>query len=147
MAIVLMTTNRWKIPEYRRFLARHAQEVVVEPPSEMPGVIASYLDAARAVLADESNIFDPASDLVEVGYVGLARNICRLHDNLAASLLIWRLYDALVELEALAVTADEAVTMLPAGPTGKHKRTLAWLYSLVGKTAGQASTALELGTR
>jgi hypothetical protein len=48
-------------------------------------------------------------------------------DNLATSLLIRRLYDALVELEALAVTADEAVTML------------------VGRTAGQTSTTLGLG--
>jgi hypothetical protein len=66
-------------------------------------------------------------------------------DNLATSLLIRRLYDALVELEALAMTADEAVTMLPAGPTGRHKRTVARLYSLVGRTAGQASSVLELG--
>lgn len=44
-------------------------------------------------------------------------------DNLATSLLIRRLYDALVELESLAMTADEAVSMLPAGPTGRHKRT------------------------
>jgi hypothetical protein len=51
-----------------------------------------------------------------------------LPDNLATSILIRRLYDALVELEALAVTADAAVTMLPAGPTGRYKRTLARLY-------------------
>jgi len=74
-----MTVNRWKIPEYRRFLARHAQAVVVEPPSEVPAVILSYLETARAVLADESNIFDPAGDLVEPDHVGPARNICRLH--------------------------------------------------------------------
>jgi hypothetical protein len=65
-------------------------------------------------------------------------------DNLATSILIRRLYDALVELEALAVTADEAVTMLPAGPTGRYKRTLARLYSLVGRTAGQANATLGL---
>jgi len=35
--------------------------------------------------------------------------------------------------------------MLPAGPTGKHKRTLTRLYTLVGRTAGQASATLELG--
>jgi hypothetical protein len=66
-------------------------------------------------------------------------------DNLATSLLIRRLYDALVELEDLAMTADEAVSMLPAGPTGRHKRTLTRLYTLVGRTAGQASSTLELG--
>jgi hypothetical protein len=66
-------------------------------------------------------------------------------DNPDPSLLIRRLYDALVELEALAITADEAVTMLPAGPTGRHKRILTRLYTLVGRTAGQASAVLELG--
>jgi hypothetical protein len=66
-------------------------------------------------------------------------------DNLATSLLIKRLYDALVELEALAMTADEAVSMLPAGPTGRYKRTLTRLYTLVGRTADQASATLELG--
>jgi hypothetical protein len=64
-------------------------------------------------------------------------------DNLATSLLIRRIYDALVELEALAVTADETVTMLPAGPTGRYKRTLARLYALVGRTAGRASATQE----
>jgi hypothetical protein len=63
----------------------------------------------------------------------------------AASLLIRHLYERLVELEALAVTADEAVTMLPAGPTGRYRRTLARLYALAGRTAGQASATLGLG--
>ena len=56
-------------------------------------------------------------------------------DNFILGLRIRCIYDALVELEALAITADEAVTMLPAGPTGRYKRTLARLYSLVGRTA------------
>ncbi len=77
--IVLMTTNRWKIAEYRRFLGRHAQTLVVADPSENVDVLRGYLQTARAVLSDESNIFDPAGDLVEPGYVGPARNICRLH--------------------------------------------------------------------
>jgi hypothetical protein len=51
----------------------------------------------------------------------------------------------MVELEAFAITADDAVTMLPAGPTGRHKRTLTRLYTLVGWTASQASATLELG--
>jgi hypothetical protein len=79
MTIVLMTTNRWKIPEFRRFLARHAQTLVVEPPTESSEIVAGWLASARAVLADESNIFDPAGDLVAHDYVGPARNICRLH--------------------------------------------------------------------
>jgi hypothetical protein len=48
-----------------------------------------------------------------------------------------------VELEGIAVTADEAVTMPPPFPSGKHKRTLRRLYTLVGKTASRASEALE----
>ena len=52
-------------------------------------------------------------------------------------------YDDLVEVEALAVTADEAVTNLPPSPTGKHKRTLARLFTLVAKTSGRAQGALE----
>jgi hypothetical protein len=60
-------------------------------------------------------------------------------------ILIRILYDDLVEVEALAVTADEAVTMLPPNPTGKHKRTLDRLFTLVGKTSSRAFAALERG--
>jgi hypothetical protein len=35
--------------------------------------------------------------------------------------------------------------MLPPTPSGKYKRTVARLYTLVGRTAGQASEVLELG--
>jgi hypothetical protein len=66
-------------------------------------------------------------------------------DNFTLGLRIRRIYDALVEMEALAITADEAVTNLPVTPTGRNKRTIARLYSLVGRTAGQASAVLELG--
>jgi hypothetical protein len=66
-------------------------------------------------------------------------------DNFTLGLRIRRIYEALVELEALAITADEAVNNLPAGPTGRHKRTLARLYLLVGQTAGRATATLELG--
>jgi hypothetical protein len=66
-------------------------------------------------------------------------------DNFALGLRIGRVYEALVELEALAITADEAVTSLPSTPTGRHRRTLARLFSLVGSTASQATAALELG--
>jgi len=79
MTIVLMTANRRKIAEYRRFLARHAQELLVEQPTEELASIGSWLETARAVLADESNIFDLDGDLVEPTYDGPARNICRLH--------------------------------------------------------------------
>lgn len=54
-------------------------------------------------------------------------------------------YDGLVEIEALAVTADEAVTNLPVTPTGKYKRTLKRLYTLVGKTSERAQGVLERG--
>ena len=52
-------------------------------------------------------------------------------------------YEDLVEVEALAVTADEAVTQLPSKPRGKYGRTLARLYTLVSKTSGRAQGALE----
>ena len=52
-------------------------------------------------------------------------------------------YEDLVEVEALAVTADEAVTNLPPRPRGKYGRTLARLYTLVSKTSGRAQGALE----
>jgi hypothetical protein len=57
--------------------------------------------------------------------------------------LIALLYEDLVEVEALAVTADEAVTNLPPRPRGKYGRTLARLYTLVSKTSGRAQGALE----
>ncbi|MBL8914065.1 MAG: hypothetical protein JNM17_25395 [Archangium sp.] len=79
MSVVLMTHNAWKVAEYRRFLGRHAQTLHVEPPTESKEQLLGWLDEARAVLADESNIFDPSGDLVRPGYVGPARNICRLH--------------------------------------------------------------------
>jgi hypothetical protein len=59
------------------------------------------------------------------------------------SVLIERLYGDLVELEGLAVTADECVTALPVFPTGKDRRTLRRLYVLVGATAERASEVLE----
>jgi hypothetical protein len=58
-------------------------------------------------------------------------------------ILISLLYDDLVEVEAIAVTADECVTSLPPSPTGKHRRTLARLFTLVAKTSGRAQGALE----
>jgi hypothetical protein len=79
MTIVLMTSNQRKIAEYRRFFARHAEEILVEQPTESPASLASWLETARAVLSDESNVFDPAGDLVERDHDGPARNICRLH--------------------------------------------------------------------
>jgi len=63
-------------------------------------------------------------------------------EDVDPGLLIGRLYDDLVEVEALAITADEAVAMLPPRPSGKYGRTMARLYTLVGKTAGRASAAL-----
>ena len=54
-------------------------------------------------------------------------------------------YEGLVEVEALAVTADEAVTNLPPRPRGKYGRTLARLYTLVSKTSARTQDALERG--
>jgi hypothetical protein len=50
-----------------------------------------------------------------------------------------------VEVEARAVTADEAVTNLPPRPRGRYGWTLARLYTLVGKTSGRAQGALKRG--
>jgi hypothetical protein len=66
-------------------------------------------------------------------------------DNFDPGLLISLLYEELVEVEALAITADEAVTQLPPRPSGKYGRTMARLYTLVGKTSGRATAALERG--
>jgi hypothetical protein len=55
----------------------------------------------------------------------------------------------LVELEGIAVTADECVPalpvlpVLPVLPTGKYKRALLRIYVLDGVTAGRASAVLE----
>ena len=56
---------------------------------------------------------------------------------------IGRLYRELVEVEDLAIAADEAATMLPAPPSAKHKRPLARRYTLVSQTANRAGWALE----
>jgi hypothetical protein len=74
-----------------------------------------------------------------------AKSPKRPSDNLDPGILIRLLYDDLVEVEALAITADEAVTSLPPSPKGKHKRTLARLFTLVGKTSSRACAALERG--
>lgn len=66
-------------------------------------------------------------------------------DNPDPGVLIALLYEDFVEVEALAVTADEAVTQLSPFPSGKYKRTLARLYTLVGKTSGRAQGAPERG--
>lgn len=79
MSIVLVTRNAWKVAEYRRFLGRHAQTLLVEQPTESPEVLAAWLQTSRAVVTDESNIFDLSGDLVDERYAGPARNICRLH--------------------------------------------------------------------
>ncbi len=64
-------------------------------------------------------------------------------DNPDPGIMMERLYGDLVELEGIAVTADECVTALPVFPTGKYRRTLRRLYVLVGATAGGASEVLE----
>jgi hypothetical protein len=66
-------------------------------------------------------------------------------DNVDTGLLINQLYEDLVEVEALAMSADEAVSELPPRPRGKYGRILARLYTLVGKTSGRAQGALERG--
>jgi hypothetical protein len=69
----------------------------------------------------------------------------RRYPDAETGVLIRLLYEDLVEVEALAVTADEAVTNLPPRPRGKYGKTLARLYTLVSKTSGRAQGALERG--
>ena len=64
-------------------------------------------------------------------------------DNPDPGIMMERLYGDLVELEGIAVTADECVTALPVFPSGKYKRTMRRLYVLVSATAGRASEVLE----
>ncbi len=67
-----------------------------------------------------------------------------LVDNFGLTIRL--LYDDLVEAEALAITADEAATSLPVPSlTGKHKRTLSRLFTLVRQTSGSVSAARERG--
>jgi hypothetical protein len=72
-----------------------------------------------------------------------ARPSARPAQDFDPGYLIQRLYDDLVEVEALAITADECVNSLPPFPSGKYKRTLARLFTLVGKTSSRACAALE----
>lgn len=54
-------------------------------------------------------------------------------------------YEDLVEVEALAISTDECVTNLPPRPRGKYAKTMARLFTLVGKTSARAQSALERG--
>jgi hypothetical protein len=63
-------------------------------------------------------------------------------DNFDTGILINQLYEDLVEVEALAVTADEAVTELPPRPPSKYGRTLARLYTLVSGAVAMTSSSM-----
>jgi hypothetical protein len=56
--IVLATRNRWKIAEYRRFLARHGQALIVEAPTEDPATLATWLQGARLIEQTLSRIVE-----------------------------------------------------------------------------------------
>jgi hypothetical protein len=64
-------------------------------------------------------------------------------DNFNAADALELLHAELVEVEALAHAAGEAVAMLPPVP-GKQRRTFERLYALVNQTAAEASTLLTL---
>lgn len=66
-------------------------------------------------------------------------------DNFNPGDAVELLYTELVEVEALAHAAGEAVTLLPSASSAKVRRRFARLYSLVTKTAGQATATLTLG--
>lgn len=63
-------------------------------------------------------------------------------DDFDPDIAIRRLYRALVVVEALAVMADEAATMLPLVPSGKHRRTLARLMCSRSTRSRRVATAI-----
>jgi len=65
--------------------------------------------------------------------------------NFSAADALERLYTELVEVEALAQAAGEAVTQLPSTSSRATRRNFARLYALVNRTASEASAALTLG--
>ena len=65
-------------------------------------------------------------------------------DNFSSGDALEQLYAELVDVEALAHAAGEAVTLLPAASSGKQRRAFARLYTLVTKTASEANAALAL---
>ena len=65
--------------------------------------------------------------------------------NFSAGDALEKLYTELVEVEALAQAAGEAVTQLPSTSSRATRRSFARLYALVTRTANEASAALTLG--
>lgn len=64
-------------------------------------------------------------------------------DNFHPSAAIEILHNELVEVEALAVAAGEAATMLATNPPAEQRRIFVRIYTLVRKTARQAGEALD----
>ena len=65
--------------------------------------------------------------------------------NFSSGDALERLYNELVDVEALAHAAGEAVTLLPSASSPKMRRSFARLYALVTRTANEATAALTLG--
>lgn len=65
-------------------------------------------------------------------------------DNFNSGEALERLYSELVDVEALAHAAGEAVTLLPSGASPEMRRNLARVYALVTRTADQAHAVLAL---
>ncbi len=65
-------------------------------------------------------------------------------DNFDPGDALEQLYAELVEVEALAHAAGEAITSLPTTTSPKQRRLHARVYALVTKTAGEARAALTL---
>ncbi len=66
-------------------------------------------------------------------------------DNFNPGTALEQLYTELVDVEALAHAAGEAVTLLPSATSPEQRRHLARIYTLVTRTASEASAALALG--
>jgi hypothetical protein len=58
-----------------------------------------------------------------------------------------QLHTELVEVEALARAAGEAVTLLPSASSAKVRRIFARLHVLVSRTANEAGAALSLSEK
>ncbi len=77
--------------------------------------------------------------------VGTATPGSSTPNNFSPGDALERLYNELVDVEALAHAAGEAVTELSANSSPRKRRSFARLYALVTRTASEASAALTLG--
>jgi len=68
-------------------------------------------------------------------------------DNFSPADALESLHTEIVELEALAHAAGEAVTLLPRPANATQRRNLTRIYALVSKVAADAATAAAHGDK